>query len=78
MEEVAIFTTMDSVKANLLVEALKEVGIPCYRKDMGAGQLFNIYFGMFANSGIVIYVPENAVEKAQEIMETLGLESEEI
>ena len=46
MEEL-LFVTSDSLKAQLVTEALKEQGIPCYRKDLGAGQFLNIYFGMF-------------------------------
>ena len=77
MEEIKLFVTQDSLKADMLMEALKGQGIPCYRKDMGAGQLLTIYMGMFTNSGISVYIPESALEQAKEIMDTLGLESEE-
>ena len=72
MEEL-LFATSDSLKAQLVMEALKEQDIPCYRKDLGAGQFLNIYFGMFTNSGIEIYVPAAALEKAREIVEGIGL-----
>ncbi len=72
MEEL-LFVTSDSLKAQLVTEALKEQGIPCYRKDLGAGQFLNIYFGMFTNSGIEIYVPSSALEAAREVLEGIGL-----
>ena len=41
MEEL-LFVTSDSLKAQLVTEALKEQGIPGYRKDLVAGQFLNI------------------------------------
>ncbi len=75
MEEL-LFVTGDSLKAQLVTEALEKAGIPCYRKDRGAGQILNIYFGMFTNSGIEIYVPKTAYQQAQEVLEGIGLAGE--
>ena len=71
--EKKLYVTGDNLEAEMLTDALKQHGIPSYRKDLGPGQLFNLYIGMFGNSGIEVYVPEEAFEEAKSILEGMGL-----
>lgn len=70
-KEVKLYTAQDSLQADMILEALKNNGIPAYKKDLGYATIMNIYGG-YSNGGEEIYVnPENQ-EKAREVLEGMG------
>ena len=55
-------------EADLIVNILKENGIPAFIKEYGLGSLYGMYTGVFGDSGIHVFVPEAAYEEAKEII----------
>ena len=54
-------------EADLVCGILQQEGIPCYRKEMGAGAM---YCGG-AIAGADLYVPESEFDRADEIMKSI-------
>ena len=54
-------------EADLVCGILQQEGIPCYRKEMGAGAM---YCGG-AIAGADLYVPESEFERADEIVQSI-------
>ena len=54
-------------EADLVCGILQQEGIPCYRKEMGAGEM---YCGG-AIAGADLYVPESEFERADEIVQSI-------
>ena len=54
-------------EADLVCGILQQEGIPCYRKEMGAGAM---YCGG-AIAGADLYVPESEFERADEIVKSI-------
>ena len=61
-------------EADRLTCLLNEYGIPSYIKEYGPGSLYGTFLGAFGDSGVHIYVPEPAYEKAREILSESGLQ----
>lgn len=72
-EAVKVCTVSDNLQAEMMLELLKNSGIPAYKKDLGSAQVMNLYGG---NSGFgeEIWVAEGAAERAKEILEEVGYE----
>ena len=70
-KEVKLCTTQDSLQAEMILEALKNNGIPAYKKDLGYAAIMNIYGG-YSNGGEEIYVAPENQEKAREVLAGMG------
>lgn len=76
MEEVKavkIFTSRDNLEAEMILDTLKQNGIPAYKKDADESGFMNIYGGN-SMCGEEIYVAETNVEKVRQILQEMGLE----
>ncbi len=72
MEDIIIFTTMDSFDADQVAIALKDADIPCYMKKAGAGSYLGVVFGRSMVENIDVYIPAEAEEKAREVLADMG------
>ena len=67
-----VYISYDSFDAARIMAALKDEGIPSYVKEDGAGNLVRLYSG-HSSTAHRIFVPDEAVEKANEIFRMMGL-----
>ena len=65
--------TANRAEADLIVNILKENGIPAFIKEYGIGSLYGMYTGVFGDSGIHVFVPEAAYEEAKEIIGSIDV-----
>ena len=72
---VKIYTAPDNLQAEMILEALGKNGIPGYKRDLGAAGIMNLYTGN-STFGEEIFVAEEDVPKAAELLEGMGLEAE--
>ena len=72
---VKIYTAPDNLQAELILEVLGKNGIPGYKRDLGAAGIMNLYTGN-STFGEEIFVAEEDVPKAAELLEGMGLEAE--
>ena len=79
MEEVKvvkIFTSQDNLQAEMILDTLKQNGIPAYKKDADESGFMNIYGGN-SMCGEEIYVADINVGRARQVLEGIGLLPEE-
>ena len=74
-EAVKIYTAPDNLQAEMILEVLGKNGIPGYKRDLGAAGIMNLYTGN-STFGEEIFVAEEDVPKAAELLEGMGLEAE--
>ena len=72
---VKIYTAPDNLQAEMILEVLGKNGIPGYKRDLGAAGIMNLYTGN-STFGEEIFVAEEDVPKADELLERMGLEAE--
>ena len=72
---VKIYTAPDNLQAEMILEVLGKNGIPGYKRDLGAAGIMNLYTGN-STFGEEIFVAEEDVPKAAELLEGMGLEAE--
>ncbi|RHR55242.1 DUF2007 domain-containing protein [Clostridium sp. AF18-27] len=72
---VKIYTAPDNLQAEMILEVLEKNGIPGYKRDLGAAGIMNLYTGN-STFGEEIFVAEEDVPKAAELLEGMGLEAE--
>ena len=72
---VKIYTAPDNLQAEMILEGLGKNGIPGYKRDLGAAGIMNLYTGN-STFGEEIFVAEEDVPKAAELLEGMGLEAE--
>ena len=72
---VKIYTAPDNLQAEMILEVLEKNGIPGYKRDLGAAGIMNLYTGN-STFGEEIFVAEEDVPKAVELLEGMGLEAE--
>ena len=72
---VKIYTAPDNLQAEMILEVLGKNGIPGYKRDLGAAGIMNLYTGK-STFGEEIFVAEEDVPKAAELLEGMGLEAE--
>ncbi len=72
---VKIYTAPDNLQAEMILEVLGKNGIPGYKRDLGAAGIMNLYTGN-STFGEEIFVAEEDVPKAKELLEGMGLEAE--
>lgn len=70
---IKIFSAEDNLQAEMILGALKASHIPAFKRDAGGGGFLNLYGGN-AVCGENIYVAENNVETAGEVLRDMGLE----
>lgn len=72
-KEVKICSVRDNIQAEMIVEALKNNGIPAIKKGLGSSDVMNIYGG---NSlfGEDIFIAEQNTEKALQVLADMGIE----
>lgn len=72
---VKIYTAPDNLQAEMILEVFGKNGIPGYKRDLGAAGIMNLYSGN-STFGEEIFVAEEDVPKAAELLEGMGLEAE--
>ena len=72
-----LITVNNRVRADYIVNTLKDNHVPSYIKEYGTGSMYGAYFGFFTDSGIDIYVPETAYEAAMEVLNFMGIDPDE-
>lgn len=76
---VYLCTAADNLQADILESKLRSEGIPYIRKYEGAGNYVEIFTGINTVNGIELYVPEDKLEDAENIIIPVDLdECEEI
>lgn len=75
---VYLCTTKNSFEADLLESKLRSEGIPSIKKFKGAGNFLEIFMGSNSAYPIDIYVPEEALEDAKNIIVAVPILSDEI
>jgi type III secretory pathway lipoprotein EscJ len=71
-EEVKIYTTFDSFDADQVISTLAYYDIPTVKRVEGSGQYIGILMGHMTTHEINIFVPDEAVDKAIEILTETG------
>lgn len=71
---VYLCTVYDSFEADILESKLKSEDIPCVRNYEGAGNYVEIFTGMNTVNGIHLYVPEECLEDAKNIIVPVDLD----
>ena len=72
-KEVRLCITQDNLEAQMILNVLEDKHIPAYKKDLGSAQIMNLYGGN-SSFGEEIYVAEDDVEKAMDIIRGMGCE----
>ena len=67
-EEVKIYTTFDSFEADQVISTLAYYDIPTVKRVEGSGQYIGILMGHMTTHEINIFVPDEAVDQAIEIL----------
>lgn len=75
---VYLCTTRNSFEADLLESKLRSEGIPSIKKFKGAANFLEIFMGSNSAYPIDIYVPEEALEDAKNIIVAVPILSDEI
>lgn len=79
MEDVkeVLFTTVNtSFEADQIIAILMSNDIPAYKKETGSGQWLNVFMGMNTINPVDIYIPEELVDKANEVLDEVFGEKE--
>lgn len=65
---VKVFSTVDEMEIQMIMNLLTDSGIPCVKKDEGSGEYMRLYMGtsFYAKE---IYVDRQDYEKAKEMIE---------
>lgn len=74
---VYLATATNSLEADIWVSKLKSEGIPVIKKYKGAGNAMEIIMGSNYSYPIDLYVPEDTLEDAQNIIVAVPLSEEE-
>ena len=77
-DSVYLCTVYDSFQADIFESKLRSEGIPCQRNYQGAGNYLEICFGTNTTQGIDLYVPEECLEAAKNIIVPVDLDQCEI
>ena len=71
---VFLCTTKDSLEADILESKLRSEGIPCLKKYRGASNFLEIAMGQNTAFPIDLYVPEETLEDAKNIIIPIPLD----
>lgn len=75
---VYLCTAKDSFEADILESKLRSEGIPSIKKFKGASNFLEIFMGSNSAYPIDIYVPEETLEDAKNIIVAVPLEDDEL
>lgn len=75
---VYLCTAKNSFEADLLASKLSSEGIPCVKKDKGAGNFLEIFMGSNTTCAIDIFVPEDTLEEAKNVIIAFPILNDEI
>lgn len=75
---VYLATAENSLEADILESKLRSEGIPVIKKYKGAGNAMEIIMGSNYTSPIDLYVPEDTLEDAKNIIVAIPLLSDEL
>ena len=67
-------TVNDSFQADLLESKLRSENIPCQKKYLGSSNYLEIVFGTNTSGTIELYVPEECLEDARNIIQPVDLD----
>ncbi len=70
--EIKIYTTFDSFNADQVIATLEYYDIPSVKRIKGSGQYIGILMGHMTMHEINIYVAEEAVDRAVDILTETG------
>jgi hypothetical protein len=73
---VYLCTAKNSFEADILESKLRSEGIPSLKKFKGAGNFLEIFMGSNSTCPIDLYVPEESLEDARNIILAVPLEDE--
>ena len=76
MKPVKVYSCAKRFQADMIVEALKNEGIPAYSQSDGSGEYMEIYMGT-SLFGENIYVDENDAHRAEEIIRGITLPADD-
>ena len=71
---VKVFTAQDNLTAKMILDEFEMNQVPAYKKDLGNAEILNLYGG-YSHAGEDIFVAEEDVPKAVEILKGMGLET---
>jgi hypothetical protein len=74
---VYLTTAMNSLEADILESKLRAEGIPCIKRYKGAGNAMEIIMGSTYSYAIELYVPEDTLEDARNIIVAIPILSED-
>ena len=75
---VYLCTAKNSFEADLLESKLRSEGIPCIKKFKGASNFLEIFMGSNSTDPIDLYVPEDTLEDAKNVIVAVPLLSDDI
>ncbi|MEG1585095.1 MAG: DUF2007 domain-containing protein, partial [Anaerovorax sp.] len=75
---VYLCTAKNSIDADILESKLRSEQIPCVKKYQGASNFLEVFMGSNSAYPIEIYVPEQALEDAKNIILTVPLDGESV
>ena len=70
-ELIPLYTAKDNLEAAVICDALTQNRIASVQQDESSMGVLNLYGG-FSKTGIRIYVAEEEIEKAKELLEGMG------
>ena len=76
MKPVKVYSCAKRFQADMIVEALKNEGIPAYSQSEGSGEYMEIYMGT-SLFGENIYVDENDARRAEEIIRGMTMPADD-
>ena len=76
MKPVKVYSCAKRFQADMIVEALKNEGIPAYSQSDGSGEYMEIYMGT-SLFGEDIYVDESDAARAEEIIKGMTLPADD-
>ena len=76
MKPVKVYSCAKRFQADMIIEALKNEGIPAYSQSDGSGEYMEIYMGT-SLFGENIYVDENDARRAEEIIRGITLPADD-
>ena len=76
MKPVKVYSCAKRFQADMIIEALKNEGIPAYSQSDGSGEYMEIYMGT-SLFGENIYVDENDAHRAEEIIRGITLPADD-
>ena len=70
-----IYVADGTIQAEMILEALKQNGIPAYKQDLGDAGFASVRCGIARgiDDRIAIFVPEEMAEKGQRVLEEMGI-----